>query len=78
MPSDMPILNDSKFAKDREQFSGRSWNRETIDKNRPEALAYVRGVYSFLENTLLADGRNWVLKTEQPTLADIEGESATC
>lgn len=74
MPSDMPILKDPKFAKDREQFSGRPWNGEMIDRNRPEALAYVRGAFSFLENTLLADGREWILKTKQPMLADIEGE----
>lgn len=72
IPTDMPLLNDPKFTKDREDHTGRSWAKADIAKKRPEALADVRDMFSFLENTLLADGRDWILKTEKPSLADIE------
>ena len=74
IPADMPLLKDPKFAKDREDYSGRSWSKEQIVAGRPEALSVIRSAFKVLETTLLADGRKWVLKTEQPTLADIEGK----
>lgn len=74
IPTSMPLLNDPKFTSDREEYSGRSWSKEQIAAHRPEAVAAIRNGFRFLETTLLADGREWVLKTEQPTLADIEGE----
>lgn len=61
------------FQKDREQMTGRPWNREAMDKQRPEAHAYLQSVFKFFEN-LLADGRQWILSTEKPSLADIEGK----
>jgi len=42
---------------------------------RPEALVEMRSSFELLETTLLADGREWILKTEGPSLADIEGTS---
>ncbi|KAK5232057.1 hypothetical protein LTR47_006898 [Exophiala xenobiotica] len=72
IPASMPLLNDPKFTKDRQDFSGRSWSKEQITANRPEALAAIRNTFEFLETTLLADGRQWMLKTDKPTLADIE------
>ncbi|EXJ79857.1 hypothetical protein A1O3_08142 [Capronia epimyces CBS 606.96] len=72
IPTSMPLLNDPKFISDREEYSGRSWNKDQIAANRPEAVAAIRNGFKFLETTLLADGRNWVLKTDKPTLADIE------
>lgn len=74
IPPDMPLLKDEKFKKDREDFSGRSWSSENIKANRPEALAVIRNGFKFLETTLLADNRDWILKTQKPTLADIEGK----
>jgi len=74
IPPSMPLLDDPKFTKDREEFSGRSWSKENIAANRPEAVAYIRNAFKFLETTLLADGRDWILKTDKPSLADIEGE----
>ena len=73
IPTDMPMLKDQRFQKDREDFSGRSWSEANMRKNRPEALAVTRDAFTFLESTLLADGREWILKTERPSLADIEG-----
>lgn len=72
IPPSMPLLNDPKFTKDREDFSGRSWDKERITAMRPEALAHIRNSFKFLETTLLADNRQWILKTEKPSLADIE------
>src|SRR6202000_3061924 len=63
IPTSMPLLNDAKFTKDREDYSGRSWSKEQIAANRPEALVAVRSAFKILETTLLADGRKWVLKT---------------
>ena len=78
IPPDMPLLKDPKFSKDREGFSGRPWSREKIIENRPEAMAHIRDVFNLLETTLLADNRNWILKTENPSLADIEGTQLDC
>lgn len=74
IPTSTPLLNDPKFTKDREDFSGRSWDKKQTEAMRPEAVAHVRQGFSFLENTLLADDREWILKTQKPSLADIEGE----
>lgn len=74
IPPDMPLINDPKFTKDREDYTGRSWAKADIAKMRPEALAEMRDMFRFLEITLLADGRDWILKTERPSLADIEGK----
>jgi glutathione S-transferase len=73
IPPSMPLLKDPKFTKDREDYSGRSWSKEDIEKMRPEALVEIKGAFELLETTMLADGRAWILKTEGPSLADIEG-----
>lgn len=74
IPSSMPLLRDPKFTKDREDYTGRPWTKESIDRNRPEALVEMHRAFETIETTLLADGRDWVLKTAGPGLADIEGE----
>lgn len=74
IPTNAPFFDDKPFLKDREELSGRPWNREHQERNRPEAIAYFRNAFRFLETTLLADGRDWILKTDNPSLADIEGE----
>lgn len=75
IPTNMPLLNDPKFTKDREDFSGRSWDKNQVEAMRPEAIVHIREGFAFLEGTLLADDRDWILRTEKPSLADIEGES---
>ncbi|MCJ1248743.1 hypothetical protein MMC30_005962 [Trapelia coarctata] len=72
IPAEMPLNQDPKYRKDREDFSGRSWDKANILKMRPEALAQIRNDFDFLEKGLLADGRDWILKTDKPSLADIE------
>lgn len=78
IPPDMPLLKDPSFSKDREDFSGRSWSKEKILENRPEAIAHIRNAFNLLETTLLADGREWILKTDKPSLGDIEGTQMDC
>ena len=71
IPADLPFSKDPKVAKDRQDFSGGRWGN--AEKARPEALVEIRSSFELLETTLLADGRDWILKTEGPSLADIEG-----
>ena len=73
IPPEMPLMKDSKFVKDREDYMGRSWAKSDVINSRPEALAHMREFFQLLESTILADGREWVLKTEKPSLADIHG-----
>jgi glutathione S-transferase len=73
IPANSPMMNDKSFTDDRSQFSGRPWIKDAILSMRPEAVVDLKGTIGLLEETLLADGRNWVLKTEGPSLADIEG-----
>ena len=77
IPTHFPNMKDPKFRKDREQFSGRKggWDKDTLDRARPEALVHIRDAFELLESTLLADGRDWIFKTAQPSLGDIEGKS---
>jgi len=72
IPPETPLLNDPKFKKDREELSGRSWDKKNIKEMRPEAISHIRDAFIFLETGLLADNREWILKTEKPSLADIE------
>lgn len=72
IPTSLPTLKDPKFVKDREQMTGRSWKIENIEKMRPEAESEIKAAFTFLEETVLADGRQWVLGTSASTLADIE------
>lgn len=68
-------LKDPKFAEDRKGFLRRSWKPEEMDRGRPECLLFVKNLFDLLETTILADGRRWLLDTEKPSLADLQGES---
>jgi hypothetical protein len=73
LPRELPIMKDPNFLRDRADFmSGKAILGQKSPAARPEALNDIRNVFELLETTLLADGRNWVLKTEGPSLADIE------
>ena len=74
LPENLPVMKDPKFRKDREDFSGRSWQNNDMKRARPEALVVIRDGFAFLEETVLADGRTWVLGEKGPLLADIEGK----
>jgi glutathione S-transferase len=71
IPTDMELMKDPKFQKDREELWGRPWSKEEQEKLRPAALANLRANFEFLED-VLSDGREWILgNTDGPQLADI-------
>lgn len=53
-------------------MSGKRLEASEMMKGRPEALAAMRQAFGVMESTFLADGRDWVLATERPTVADID------
>lgn len=73
IPTNWPALRDPNFLADREDYLGISFSSSAISKKRPEALVHMRDAFEFLETGFLADGRQWILGTETPSLADIEG-----
>ena len=75
IPTSMPLLNDPKFTQDREDFGGRRRDKDRIEAMRPESIAHIQDSFPFLEWTLLADEREWILKTDKPSLADIKGKA---
>ncbi|KAK1767507.1 hypothetical protein QBC33DRAFT_515055 [Phialemonium atrogriseum] len=74
MPSDLPMWSDPAFIEDRADLVGGRGllTAEALAAARPEAINEVKNVFELLETTLLADGREWILGTEGPSLADIE------
>ena len=74
IPTDMDLMKDPAFQKDREALWGRSWSKEEQDKLRPAGLANLRANFDLLEQCL-GDGRKWLLGEEGPKLADIHGTS---
>lgn len=72
LPTDLPLLKDPAFYKDRSDFIGGDLTKDGMLRGRPAALNAYANAFAFLETTLLADGRDWILKTEGPSLADIE------
>ncbi|KAL6856514.1 hypothetical protein J3F83DRAFT_718317 [Trichoderma novae-zelandiae] len=72
LPTDLPFLKDPRYFKDRGDFMGAELSVEGMKKVRPEALGEIAAAFEMMETTFLADGREWILKTEKPGLADIE------
>ncbi|KAL0942470.1 glutathione s-transferase [Colletotrichum truncatum] len=72
LPTSLPMLRDPAWFKDRSGYAGVKLSAEVMERNKPQAVNEVRRHMEFLETTLLADGRDWVLKTDGPGLADIE------
>ncbi|KAK2748924.1 hypothetical protein FQN57_007207 [Myotisia sp. PD_48] len=72
IPPDLPFPSDPKFIKDRQEFfHGRSMKKEDVLGLRGEALVHIMQAFDLLETTLLADGREWIRNTKNPSLADI-------
>lgn len=75
LPEDLPLMKDPNFLKDRDDFfasPGYKWDAQSRKEQRPASLRKMADMFTLLEETLLADGRPWVLGTPQPSLADIE------
>lgn len=71
--TDLDLMKDPGFQKDRETLWGRKWTKDAQDALRPNALANLRANFDFLEECL-GDGREWLLGSKEPKLADIHGE----
>ncbi len=69
-----PIMKDPAFLKDRADLleGVLVFTPESLALARPQAIAEIRNIVELLETTLLADGRDWLLNTKVPTLADME------
>ncbi|TLD12318.1 uncharacterized protein PgNI_03344 [Pyricularia grisea] len=70
LPRDLPALKDPNFQKDRASFIKEKPMGGWL--SRADAVNKIRDAMELLETTLLADGRDWILQTEKPSLADIE------
>lgn len=68
------IATESNFNKDRQGFLGRNWSKEELENGRGDCLSYIKGLFSFLEETVFQDGREWILIGEGPKIADIDGK----
>lgn len=71
IPLEHPLVKDPNFIKDREELWGESWDSNFRATKRPDGLVQCRAFFDLLETTLLSDGREWVLNTKEPMLADI-------
>ncbi|ORY19794.1 hypothetical protein BCR34DRAFT_629917 [Clohesyomyces aquaticus] len=68
------LLSDEKFLDDRQKLMGGGrMTAELMEQSRPEGLVHMRQAFDMVENSLLADSRKWILGTENPTVADIDG-----
>ncbi|KAM0264248.1 hypothetical protein ACHAQJ_000736 [Trichoderma viride] len=67
-------LMDSELLKDRAEFIGSDsfFPPEVLQAMRPDAIRIVKNGFEFLEQTLLSDGREWLLGTTGPSIGDIE------
>lgn len=68
------VAQEPTFNKDRQGMLGRTWSKEELEEGRGECLNYIKNVFQMLEK-ILADGRSWVLGSQEPKLADIHGKS---
>ncbi|KAH7405688.1 hypothetical protein DE146DRAFT_649424 [Phaeosphaeria sp. MPI-PUGE-AT-0046c] len=71
--ADSGMLQNKVFLDDRQQLSG-GWRmtKGVMEAARPGGLQQIRQVFDLFERTFLADGRDWVLGTQEPTVADID------
>lgn len=67
------MVQNKTFLDDRQKLmGGRRMTAENMQAGRPEGLQNMRQAFDLMENTFLADGRQWILGTPKPTVADID------
>ena len=67
------LLQNKAFLDDRQKLSGgRRMTAEMMQAARPGGLQHIKEALDLLETTFLADGRQWILATQEPSLADID------
>lgn len=70
---DSGLLQNKVFLDDRQKLmGGRRMTAEAMEAGRPDGLQHLRQVFHLLETTFLADGRDWILGTKEPSLVDID------
>jgi glutathione S-transferase len=67
------LIQNKTFLDDRQNLmGGRRMTAENMQAGRPEGLQNMRQAFETMETTFLADGRQWILGTDGPTVADID------
>lgn len=67
------LVQNKTFLDDRQKLmGGRRMTAESMEAGRPEGLQNMREAFDLMENTFLADGRQWILGSGKPTVADID------
>jgi glutathione S-transferase len=71
--TDSGLLQNKVFLDDRQKLmGGRRMTKEMMEAGRPEGLQHIRQALDLLETTFLSDGRDWILGTKEPSVADID------
>ncbi|KAF3035405.1 hypothetical protein E8E12_001386 [Didymella heteroderae] len=67
------LVQNKTFLDDRQKLmGGRRMTAENMQAGRPDGLQNMQQAFDLLENTFLADGRQWILGSEGPCIADID------
>jgi glutathione S-transferase len=66
------FLSNEAFIDDRQKLMGRRFTAQGMQAGRPEGAQHLQQAFDLLETTFLADGRHWILNTQEPSLADID------
>lgn len=70
IPVTAPLVQNKVWMKDRFDGSGGMFTKEALVQNRSWCLSQIRLFYIMMEK-LLADGRDWILGSANPTLAEL-------
>ncbi|KAF2161424.1 hypothetical protein M409DRAFT_28155 [Zasmidium cellare ATCC 36951] len=70
IPETAPFMQNEVWMKDRSDGSGGQFNKEALRENRAWSLSQLRLWFGIVEK-FFADGREWILGTEGPSLSDI-------
>jgi len=71
LPTSSPLVQSEVWLKDRADGSGGKFTLKALKEGRPENLAHLRVYFDLIERDLLADGREYVFGTPQPSLGDV-------
>jgi glutathione S-transferase len=67
------FLSNEAFVDDRQKLmGGKRFTAEAMESGRPDGAQNLQQAFDMLETTFLADGRDWILNTQEPSLADID------
>jgi glutathione S-transferase len=66
------MLQNKVFLDDRQELSGRRLTKEAMEAGRPDGLQHIGYAMDLLETTFLADGREWIMGTKEPSVVDID------